>query len=92
MSDKITFIAEVVRVKTMADGGLRFELGVGENYIMQAAQLMECKRAGVALQVNIEPILTELDDETEKSAEGSSTEMDGARPPKRRDKRARGGV
>jgi hypothetical protein len=94
MAEKIEFVAEVVRVKTMADGGLRFELGVGEQYIMQAAQLMECKRFGAVLQVTAEAVaqesLRDLEDETEKGAEGSGSSVDRRRTKNRRDQRSGG--
>jgi hypothetical protein len=51
MVDPIRFTATVARVRTMADGGLRFEFDVGEEMTMQAAQLMECKRWGGVLEV-----------------------------------------
>jgi hypothetical protein len=51
MSDSIEFQAQVARVQTMADGGLRFTLDTGEKYIMQAAQLMKCKQFGAVLEI-----------------------------------------
>lgn len=54
--NQIEFTGSVARVRTMADGGLRFEFDAPESAIMQAAQLMECKRFGVPLKVVIEPI------------------------------------
>ena len=53
MSESITFSAVVSKVTTLADGGIRVALDLSENSIMTAAQLMECKRAGVALNVQI---------------------------------------
>lgn len=35
----------------MADGGIRVTLDLPEDAIMQAAQLMECKRVGIVLEV-----------------------------------------
>ena len=50
-ANEIRFIATVARVQTMADGGLRFTFDVPETAIMQAAQLMECKRFGAVLSI-----------------------------------------
>lgn len=47
----ITFYATVTKVQTLADGGLRLTLDLGEDAIMPAAELMACKRAGVVLDV-----------------------------------------
>ena len=90
----IEFTATVARVKTMADGGLRFEFDAGEAETLAAVQLMECKRFGAVLKVVIDPVepenWTELDDETEKGTEGSGTGVDRRRRANRRDQRAGG--
>lgn len=57
MSEPITFAAEVYKVQTLADGGIRVTFDLPETAILQAAQLMECKRAGVVLNVVITPTL-----------------------------------
>ena len=49
--EPITFTAQVARVQTLADGGLRFTLDAGEADVMAAAELMTCKRFGVVLTV-----------------------------------------
>ena len=54
-STVIEFEAQVARIQTMADGGLRFTFDTGEDWVMQAAQLMECKRFGVWLKIIVEP-------------------------------------
>jgi hypothetical protein len=51
MTDPITFYAEVIRISTMESGAIRVVFDLPENAIMQAAQLMECKRAGAVLDV-----------------------------------------
>jgi len=48
-------MATVAKVQTLADGGIRVMLDLPEQAIMQAAQLMECKRVGVVLNVAAEP-------------------------------------
>jgi len=49
------FWATVAQVRTLADGGIRVTMDLPEDAIMQAAQLMECKRAGVVLDVTAKP-------------------------------------
>lgn len=55
MSEAVEFVASVAKVQTLVDGGIRVTLDLPETAIMQAAQLMECKRAGVALDVSARP-------------------------------------
>jgi len=52
--EPIEFVAQVARVQTLADGGLRFTLDAGEGAVMQAAELMTCKRFGIVLKVTCE--------------------------------------
>jgi hypothetical protein len=56
---EITFEAQVARISTMADGGLRIVLDAGEDAILAAAQLMEAKRFGVAGTVTFRPMIAE---------------------------------
>ena len=51
--DAIIFKAEISKIQTMADGGLRFIFDAGEKAIKEAAMLMECKRRGIYLNVEI---------------------------------------
>lgn len=46
----ITFPAQVAKVTTLADGGIRITLDLSETAIAQAAMLMECKREGIELK------------------------------------------
>lgn len=48
----VEFVAVVSKIQTLADGGLRFTFDVDETHSVQAAELMECKRAGVVLKVS----------------------------------------
>ena len=57
----MTFTASVARVQTLADGGLRFTLDAPESCVMQAAELMTCKRFGVVLRVTCEQAEAERD-------------------------------
>ena len=52
MGDKaaIVFEAQVAKVQTLADGGVRVTLDLPETAITQAAMLMECKREGIELK------------------------------------------
>jgi hypothetical protein len=52
----IAFPAQIIKVQTLADGGLRVTLDLPETVILEAAKLMECKRQGVAGQVTFEPL------------------------------------
>jgi hypothetical protein len=45
--------AVVAQVKTLADGGIRIAFDLPENAVMQAAQFIECKRVGAALQLRV---------------------------------------
>ena len=56
MATDITFPAQVVKVQTLADGGLRVTLDLPETAIFAAAQLMECKRIGVAGEVTFKAV------------------------------------
>ena len=49
----IQFGASVYKVSTLLDGGLRVTLDLPETAIQQAAMLMECKREGIALSVEV---------------------------------------
>lgn len=51
MPVSIKFSATVAQVKTLADGGIRVAFDLPESTILEAAQLMECKRAGAVLAV-----------------------------------------
>jgi hypothetical protein len=53
--ERIIFAATVAKLATLADGGLRLTLDLPETAIMQAAQLMECKRAGAVLLIDCDP-------------------------------------
>jgi hypothetical protein len=83
MSDDISFPAQVARVQTLADGGLRFTFDAPESAILAAAELMTAKRFGKVLTVSCKV----LKDAPEKRAEGSSSEVDSRRTTLRRDKR-----
>ena len=47
----IKFKAQVSKVQTLADGGIRITLDISENDIKQAGELMQVKQAGAILEV-----------------------------------------
>lgn len=49
--EPIKVVAVVAKVQTLADGGIRVTLDLPESAIMQAAELMVCKREGVVLEI-----------------------------------------
>lgn len=51
MAQDLTFTAEVYKVQTLVDGGVRVTLDLPETAIAEAATLMECKRGGLVLSV-----------------------------------------
>jgi hypothetical protein len=53
----IRFTAEVAKVQTLADLGIRLTLDLPEDAVSVAAQLMECKRQGIPLvfEAKVEP-------------------------------------
>lgn len=53
MSEKITFDATVYKVQTLADMGIRITLDLPETAIPQAAMLMETKRQGIPLIIEV---------------------------------------
>lgn len=55
MSDAITFTCQVYKVQTLVDGGVRVTLDLPETAITQMAQLAECQRWGVVLDVKATP-------------------------------------
>jgi hypothetical protein len=69
VSESITFPAQVVKVQTLADSGLRLTLDMPENEIVAFAWLAQCKRDGVALSITCQPFEKQIEDErtTEKS-------------------------
>lgn len=47
---KIKFIAEVYKVQTLVDGGIRVTLDLPETAIPEMAMLAECHRSGILLE------------------------------------------
>lgn len=59
----IKFKAQVSKVTTMSDGGLRVVLDMAETEIEVAKQMMQVKQAGAILEVVAIPVLTEANTE-----------------------------
>ena len=53
------FWGAVQRITTLADGGIRVTFDMGEDAIVQAAELMTYKREGVVLDVTCTPRVEE---------------------------------
>ena len=52
---EIRFPAQIVKVQTLADGGIRLTADLPEGYVLSAARLMECKQRGVPGWLTFEP-------------------------------------
>ena len=63
----IKFKAQVSKVQTLADGGIRVTLDLSENDIKQAGELMQVKQAGAILEIVAIPVI--LDPLTEQLKE-----------------------
>lgn len=57
MAEPITFPAQVVKVQTLADSGLRLTVDLPETEIVAFAWLAECKRMGVVLNITAQPLI-----------------------------------
>jgi len=62
VSDPTVFWATVAKVQTLADSGIRVTLDLPETAIVQAAELMTYKRAGVVLDFTATVHENERDD------------------------------
>lgn len=57
--EAIRFQAQVSKVTTLADGGIRIVLDIAESEIEVAKQMMQARQAGAVLEVAAVPILPE---------------------------------
>lgn len=57
--DVIRFVAEVYKVQTLVDGGIRVTLDLPETDIEQMGALAQARRAGALLEVAAVPIVQE---------------------------------
>ena len=63
--DVIRFSAQVAKVQTLTDGGLRFTFDVAESEIEAARKLMQVKQAGGILEVAAVAIIKPISPEWE---------------------------
>lgn len=56
MAEALTFPAQVVKVQTLVDSGLRLTLDMPETEIVAFAWLAQCKRDGIALNITAQPL------------------------------------
>lgn len=60
MSDEvIRFVAEIYKVQTLVDGGLRLTLDLPETAVDVVTKMIECKRQGGLLEVAAVPVIPE---------------------------------
>lgn len=64
MAESVTFMAQVARATTLADGGLRVTLDLPESAIEEFACLIAFKRFGIVGNVTYDPV--ESGDEREE--------------------------
>jgi hypothetical protein len=74
----IEFLAEVIRVGTLADGGIRVTLDLPETAVPEAALLMDCKRRGLFL--SLVPTEQGLEARPEASWSGAERHWRGPEP------------
>jgi len=55
VGDDVSFPAQIVKVQTLADGGLRFTFDAPETEVLAMAQLAELKRLGVVGTLTFSP-------------------------------------
>jgi len=53
---EVEFIASVSKVQTLLDGGIRATFDLSEDTIMQAAELMAIRQAGMVVRITATPI------------------------------------
>lgn len=63
MAGAIQFKAQIQKVQTLADGGLRVTLDFSESEIETAKELMECRRNGAILEIAAVPVFVEKEKE-----------------------------
>jgi len=61
--DAIRFQAQVYKVQTTIDGGIRLTLDLPESSIDTAGELMRCRLAGAMLEIAAIPVIQKVEDE-----------------------------
>ena len=57
--DAIRFQAQIYKVQTLVDGGLRLTLDLGEQDLKAAVDMMECKKRGALVEFAAVPVKQE---------------------------------
>lgn len=57
---------QIIKVQTLADGGLRWTFDIQEDQVLQSSWLMECRRHCVTGWVTFEPDWSALDERDEE--------------------------
>jgi len=100
MSDDaaIRFQAQIFKIGTLIDGGLRLTLDLSAADSSVIVALFDAKQPGVLLEVAAVAVdtskktLTDLDDEAKQTTKGNDSSMGGGRRSIRRNEQAGGGV
>jgi len=79
----ITFHAEIYKVQTLVDGGLRLTLDLPETAIAQAAQMMDWKRNGIVVDVTCKT-REDHDSDAKESVEAGKKRKSGWTPAERK--------
>jgi hypothetical protein len=69
MTEPLHFVAEIVKVQTTKDMGIRVTLDLPESLTDVAMQLMEAKRRGAILEIAAIPVEQVINPEESKNAE-----------------------
>lgn len=56
MTEKVEFHGAINKVSTLADLGIRVVFDLSEDAVMQAAQLMAIRQAGMSVKVVVTPV------------------------------------
>lgn len=56
MAESLSFVAEIYKVQTLVDRGLRVTLDLPETAAIEAAKMMQFQVIGVAVRVEVEPL------------------------------------
>ena len=72
---KIKFMATVQKITTLADGGMRLGLDLDEKSIPEIAALMELRRLGVVLIVEVSPLIMDFSAEAVRQRDEEAMEI-----------------
>jgi poly-gamma-glutamate capsule biosynthesis protein CapA/YwtB (metallophosphatase superfamily) len=75
-AEVIRFQAQVAKVQTLADGGIRLVLDLPETAIDTAAKMMQAKQAGAALEIAAVPVKVVKSKKTKGDSEFEVSELE----------------